>query len=104
MSYRLGFTGPASTDINHLLTAMEHRLNGHVAAVMAAEDPPATATELVIKKCANGQLPSCPDTNPHGPWLLVAHGPGLHVGLLLLAFAAGFGVVMMLVLRKLKAR
>jgi hypothetical protein len=34
----------------------------------------------------------------------VAHGSGLFFGVLFLAFAAGFGVAMMLVLRKLKGR
>ena len=104
MSYRVSFTGPATPDIDQLLTAIAHRLNGHVSAAMAAEDPPSSATQIMIKRCTNGQLPPCPDSNPHGPWLLVADGPALLLGALALAFAAGFGVAMMLVLRKLKAR
>jgi hypothetical protein len=104
MTYRVSFTGPASPDINQLLTAIAHRLNGHVSTAMAAEDPPASATQMMIKKCPNGQLPPCTDSDPHGPWLFVAHGPELVLGALALAFFAGFGVAMMLVLNKLKAR
>jgi len=104
MSYRVGFDGAATPVINHLLTAIEHRLNGHVSAEIATEDPPSSATQVSIPTCANGQLPPCPYNDPHGPWFIVAHGPALFFGAIALAFAAGFGVAMMLVQRKLKAR
>ena len=102
MSYRLTFTGPASPDIHHLLAVMEHGLNGQAAGTMAVEDPPASATEVMIQKCENGQKPPCPTSNPHGPWLLVAQGSGFLIAIVALSFAAGFGVAMMLVFSKLK--
>jgi len=104
MSYRLSFTGGASAEIDHLLTAIEHRLNGHVAMSIAAEDLPAAATEMTVTKCTNGLPPPCPGNEPHGPWVVVAQGPALFVGAIVLAFAAGFGVATMLVVRKLQAR
>ena len=102
MSYRLSFTGPASPDIHHLLTALEHRLNGQVSMSLANEDPPASVTEVSIKKCTNGQLQPCPDNDPRGPWLLVGQGTGLLITIVALSFAAGFGVAMMLVFTRLK--
>jgi hypothetical protein len=104
MNYRLSFTGGASPEINHLLTAIEHRLNGHVAMTMAVEDPPSSATEITIQKCGAPPLPPCTNSEPHGPWYIVAHGPALFYGTIALSFAAGFGVAMMLVGRKLKGR
>jgi hypothetical protein len=103
MSYRLSFTGVASPEITHLLHAVEHRLNGRASVSLAGEDPVPSGTEITIKICPDGSKPPCADSGPHEPWIIV-HGAGLLIGVAAIAFAAGIGLAMIVMVSKLKAR
>jgi hypothetical protein len=69
MSFQIGFNGPASADLTHLLQGVERQLNWHSVRAQAPGDASGSASAPAMSdQVAASAIGPCTDaTDPHDP-------------------------------------
>jgi len=85
MSFQIGFNGPASDGLQHLLRAVEGRLNWHGVHAQAAGDATgdASAASTATHHCKNGEDCKGGGHIGHEPAVVIALVIGLAIGLVI---------------------